>query len=55
MILAGLIASSGLDTAQTTILLVASPVVLLLTGFFAALGPARRGLAIQASEALRNE
>lgn len=51
----GLIASSGLETAQTTILLVASPLILLLTGFLAALGPARRGLAIQPSEALRNE
>lgn len=51
----GLLVGSGLDPAQTVVLLVASPLILLLTGFLAAVGPARRGLAIQPSEALRSE
>ncbi len=50
-----LIASSGLNTTQAAVLLLANSTILVFTGFLAALGPARRGLAIQPSEALRDE
>lgn len=43
----------GLGLARATPLLIAVAAIMLLDGLGAALGPARRGLRIQASEALR--
>ena len=47
------IASTGLALSQSIALVVAVAAMMLTVGLFAAFGPARRGLRIEASEALR--
>jgi ABC-type lipoprotein release transport system permease subunit len=47
------LSKAGLSVSRTTALLFAVAILMLFVGVLAALGPARRGLRIQVSEALR--
>jgi putative ABC transport system permease protein len=52
--LAAALASAGLDRTRTIALLLVVAGIMLFVGWLAALGPARRGLRVEASEALRS-